>query len=672
MGSVSGLRRTVQRKARAVLNSYNGSQRAIAACWSAGYLLLLGGPASAAVWPVALGFTLAVLAEGLLEPVCPVLAKALHKRYCGAIPRSVLRCCLVLAWCGPHAPGLVAPVAALQVLLFAGLTVNGRLTSQIHARRNVGIWSRNIDIWSSDLPELPPRWLTYGLAPVAVLTEIPFGLGLFAAAPIPAGPIPPLPIIGLLLTAAGRLLWAGLLLGRLRAHRSRVPGRPECWAAVADWLTRYQPTTTVYFPGGANSAYQLNMWLDTLAEAPGRPLVLLRDRKLLPQLEPTALPVLCVPSSTDLMALPWDSLQVVLYPANVGNNIHMLRLPTAKHAFIGHGDSDKAASVNPYAKVYDQVWPAGPAGRDRWAAARVGVRDEDVVEVGRPQLRGVRPEGPADAPTTVLYAPTWESWTSEPGNTSLLEAGEPIIRQLLAAQPPVRILYKPHPYTGIRDPQARKADARIRALLGEAAPVTPAQLAAAQRLAVLDAEIDALTRRSREHTDDLGRNRDDHHSHTDVVRIKDLAAQRAAAYWAAAPPDAHRVVTGLWPHLYDCFNECDALVSDISSVVSDFLASGKPYALTNNHRIGDEEFRSRFTAARAAWLLGQRGQGVDAFLAAVRGTAGDPYAEDRGALRSYLLGSDGLPAGERFHEAVRSLAAESRARNAAAPTMAVQ
>ena len=36
--------------------------------------------------------------------------------------------------------------------------------------------------------------------------------------------------------------------------------------------------------------------------------------------------------------------------------------PAMQHVFIGHGDSDKLASVNPFSKVYDEVWMAGRRG----------------------------------------------------------------------------------------------------------------------------------------------------------------------------------------------------------------------------------------------------------------------------------------------------------------------
>lgn len=239
------------------------------------------------------------------------------------------------------------------------------------------------------------------------------------------------------------------------------------------WLAEHQPDTVLYFSGSPESTYQVSMWLETMEDLTRRglrPLVLLRERYTLETLAPTTVPVACVPSAVHLMNFDLSMLRVALYPANVGKNIHLLREPTMKHVFVGHGDSDKIASVNPYSKVYDEVWTAGRAGRDRYATANVGVRDEDIVEVGRPQLAPVM-GGPlpraGSVPTvsTVLYAPTWEGWTDDPGNTSLILAGEHIVRALLQSPDPVRVMYKPHPFTGTRSPLAREAHEQITAMI---------------------------------------------------------------------------------------------------------------------------------------------------------------------------------------------------------------
>ena len=60
---------------------------------------------------------------------------------------------------------------------------------------------------------------------------------------------------------------------------------------------------------------------------------------------------------------------------------------------------------------------AGPAGRDRYRLADVGVRDEQVREVGRPQLAEITRAADGSPATpglfTVLYAPTWEGFYAE-------------------------------------------------------------------------------------------------------------------------------------------------------------------------------------------------------------------------------------------------------------------
>src|SRR5207237_1118538 len=66
---------------------------------------------------------------------------------------------------------------------------------------------------------------------------------------------------------------------------------------------------------------------------------------------------------------------------------------------------------------------------------------------------------------------------------------------------------------------------------------------------------------------------------------------------------AHLVVTGRTPALFDCFNTTDLLVSDVSSVVSDFVQSQRPYVVANPAGLAEDEFRRRFPTARAAYLL---------------------------------------------------------------------
>jgi CDP-glycerol glycerophosphotransferase (TagB/SpsB family) len=325
--------------------------------------------------------------------------------------------------------------------------------------------------------------------------------------------------------------------------------------------------------------------------------------------------------------------------------------------------------------VYDAVWTAGRAGRDRYAIADVGVRDDDIVEVGRPQLAPIQPwRGVPDGRIpTVLYAPTWEGWDGNPGNTSIVLAGESIVTQLITADPPVRVLYKPHPFTGTVSKDAKAAHQRIAALVEKAAAERAAdsrfavdgaaQAAAQAELARIEARLAELTGKGGEKRDEAEATRD---GLVDVARHEEIARLRAEwndAYWRAFPAWEHRVITGAEPRLYDCFNVSDAMVSDISSVVSDFIASGKPYAVTDSAELGVEEFKRQNTAVRAAVILSNSAAELGELLGAVRDPAADPLAQDRTELKEYLLGPAEPASIDQFNTAVADLALKAETRN---------
>ncbi|MFJ2442768.1 MULTISPECIES: hypothetical protein [unclassified Streptomyces] len=562
-------------------------------------------------------------------------------------------------------------------LVFYGLQVTqGALAALIRLRRTMPVATRGVDLGAIRIPDAPPtvlmrrageKMLHLDLAAVAgVLVAAGTGDYLYG-------------YIGVGLTIGLGLVYLFALGLYLRRGR-RVPAAAVVLETVDDWLRDYRPTVVLYFSGSKASAYQVNMWLETMEQIDGRPLIILRERGILSQLNPTAVPVICVPGGTHLMNMDLSSVRVALYAANVGKNIHLLRVPTIKHVFIGHGDSDKLASVNPYSKVYDEVWTAGRAGRDRYALADVGVRDEDIAEVGRPQLAPIQSwTGKAGNPIpTVLYAPTWEGWDDNPGNTSLLLAGENIVRRLLEAERPVRVIYKPHPFTGIRDPKAKAVHERITATLSAAtaaraieprwveaaASAKDGQGVARVELARLDARLRELAEPARVGGDEAEKSRAGLIDQHRLDEAKRLRAEWNDAYWRSFGWWEHRVVTGAEPRLYDCFNQSDAMVSDISSVVSDFIASGKPYAVTDSAELGVEEFKRQNTAVRAAVILSNSARELDELLAAVADPSADRLADARNELKRYLLGPDEPTSMEQFNAATRALAEKSRARNA--------
>ncbi|MFJ6660712.1 hypothetical protein ACIQNG_30845 [Streptomyces sp. NPDC091377] len=562
--------------------------------------------------------------------------------------------------------------AVAGFIAFYGLQApHGALVTLIRNRRRMPVATRNVDLKSRiRIPDAPPRWLLDRSAEKMLHLDLAAVVGILISAQTDSAAAG--------FAGVGATIGLGcvyvLALAPYVRGRKIPPGADTVLAAMDDWLRVHRPETVLYFSGSKDSAYQVNMWLETMEQLDSRPLVILRERAVLERLAPTTVPVVCVPGGVHLMNMDLSTVRVALYAANVGKNIHLLRVPTMKHVFIGHGDSDKLASVNPYSKVYDEVWTAGRAGRDRYAIADVGVRDDDIVEVGRPQLAPIQswqgvPEGRVP---TVLYAPTWEGWDDNPGNTSLLLAGENIVRSLVTADPPVRVLYKPHPFTGTRSAAAKAAHQRITDLVRKAAEERAADArftADATETAAARAElarIEALlgrSSRSGDTGDDAEATRD---GVVDVARFEEIARLRAewnTAYWRSFPAWEHRVITDAEPRLYDCFNVSDAMVSDISSVVSDFIASGKPYAVTDSAELGEEEFKRQNTAVRAAVILSNGATELIALLAAVRSPAADPLAGERRELKRYLLGPDEPTSLQQFNTAVRNLAVKAAARN---------
>ncbi|MET7732523.1 hypothetical protein ABZT02_14280 [Streptomyces sp. NPDC005402] len=648
---------------------------------AAAVLMLAGFPAImvAALIPSVPAFAAAsavtYLADHYLHRQGSYLINRLSKVRAGLSIRFLIRQLLLIL--------LLARLDLSNNLIFYGATAcfiafyglqapHGALVTLIRNRRRLPVATRNVDLASRiRIPDAPPMGLLNRSAEKMLHLDLAAVVGIVVAAAADSA----LPgFIGIGVTIALGCLYVLALMPYV-SKRKIPPAADEVLAKVDDWLGDYKPETVLYFSGSKDSVYQVNMWLETMEQLDSRPLIILRERVILQNLAPTTVPVICVPGGVHLMNMDLSTVRVALYAANVGKNIHLLRVPTMKHVFIGHGDSDKLASVNPFSKAYDEVWVAGRAGRDRYAIADVGVRDEDIVEVGRPQLAPIQTGNTVqeDGVPTVLYAPTWEGWDGNPGNTSLMLAGENIVKKLLQADPPVRVLYKPHPFTGTVLAKAGAAHDKVTALIEKAAAEratdprfqaeAAAQTAAKAELARIEARLAVLAGGGGDKGDEAEASRD---GVVDVAKYEEIGRLRGEwndAYWRSFPVWEHRVITGTEPRLYDCFNVSDAMVSDISSVVSDFIASGKPYAVTDSAELGVEEFKRQNTAVRAATILSNQATELGELLDAVRAPAADPLAEDRVELKQYLLGPDEPTSIEQFNTAVANLAIKAEARN---------
>lgn len=424
------------------------------------------------------------------------------------------------------------------------------------------------------------------------------------------------PFVALTLVYAVALgVAAGTLAGPLLGRGGQL-ANPAWEERALEKVRALESEVVLYFSGTPDAIYQANMWLKPLADL-GRPtLVLLRERDLLSALAPTNLPVVCMPDAVTVMNAKLTTVRVAFYAAHTGKNIHFLREPGPSHVFIGHGDSDKVSSINPFAKAYDELWVAGPAARDRWADADVGVHDSSVREVGRPQLVSIESDHlTPSARRTVLYAPTWEGWTDEDFGSSITDMGPALVERILAADPPWRVIYKPHPFTGLRDPRAKQGHQKVVRLLSDAT--------ATDAVIPRSPELAALHDRMAEPSVGAG-------------EFDELEHRWSSTYWELPSAQGHLVVDDSLPTLFDCFNHADVLIADVSSVISDFLASGKPYVCANPRGIDPAVFRKENPSAGAAYLLDPACDELPEILRAVRGD--DPTSVARLELREHLLG----------------------------------
>lgn len=385
----------------------------------------------------------------------------------------------------------------------------------------------------------------------------------------------------LVLVLAVVLGLAGASERRQRRHQAAV--RRALSALAPAWLLPYNGSAT----------FHLGMWSPYLRRT-GLPVLVLTTSPLTFERVSARydLPVVCAPdaSSAGLTALLPPSVRAAFYVFN-GTNRVFLQIPTVRHVFLQHGDSDKAGSANPNSLAYDTIVVAGQAGIDRFAASGLHVPAERFVVLGRPQTeqieRCTRPIASA-RPPVVLYAPTWKG-KAEATNYSSLLLGPKIVKTLLELG--AVVVFRPHPAGRSYRPHV-KAIERVRAMLAA------------------DAE-----RTGRPHR------------------------------WGDAAEG---------PGVAEVANASDAMVADVSGIVTDYLQSLKPFAMVSTREPGDA-FRRHVPTSQAAYVIEPDLTGLRATLEAMLGP--DPLAPVRAERRAYYLGEgDGQTSAAAFVAWVASLA----------------
>ncbi|WP_133249846.1 CDP-glycerol glycerophosphotransferase family protein [Brachybacterium endophyticum] len=334
----------------------------------------------------------------------------------------------------------------------------------------------------------------------------------------------------------------------------------------------YAPKFVLYYGVPAGSAYQVGMWIEYL-ERIGEPfIVVLRKTSAFREIRRlTDAPVVVRTNIWQLDDVITPSITTAFYVNNSAPNVHLVRYPQITHVQLLHGDSDKASSFNPVTALYDKVFVAGQAAIDRYENNGVDIPQEKFTIVGRPQVETVEQQGPENLPVRTVLYAP--TWEGHYADTNYgsLPVGPQIIRELLDRG--ITVVFRPHPFS-YRNPAARQNISAIKQMLRE------------------DQEASG-----REHL--WGR-----------AAEKDLDA-------------------------FGCFNAADAMISDVSSVVPDFLYSGKPYGLvTMSYSIA--EFERMFPLARSAYVIAEDLSNLDEMLEGLLVT--DPKGNQRKQTRVDYLG----------------------------------
>lgn len=459
-------------------------------------------------------------------------------------------------------------------------------------------------------------WTAIGVAMAAVLAEPTIkvllaktqqiAVNLPGVRPVPEPPyVPNMLVLGSLATiiAGGILATAGLpgwcylavatldlgavlIMIGYAARATRITR--QALTALPKALKKYQPAFVVYYGGQHGARYQLGMWLPYL-ERLGKPFVVItREATTVPTITAlTSAPVI-VPRTTselgDLSTLVVPSMKAAFYVQGSRANLHFQKFRKLTHVWLNHGDSDKQANFSPRHATYDKVLVCGQQGVDRYAAHGVTIPPDRLLMVGRPQVERIEVRDEPLPAGTPRTVLYAPTWRGGRPTTdySSLGLGERIVAGLLDRG--VTVIFRPHPLS-----YADPADAGVIRRIQQ-------QLAADQRSA------------GRRH----------------------VWGEQAERGWEIA----------------DCLNAADGLITDVSSVASDNLASGKPFAMVAMRASGDE-FRAEFPMARVAYVIEKDLSTLDDALGDLLGA--DPLAEQRRAYRRHCLGDQlGPRAAEEF------------------------
>lgn len=359
--------------------------------------------------------------------------------------------------------------------------------------------------------------------------------------------------------------------------RSRVQFNRGIKKNLTSDLTEYAPKFLLYWDAAVGTTFQVAMWLPYLDRLGERYIVVLRNERNVEHVAPlTDAPIVVCGAMTELDAIVVPSLRTAFYVNNAMRNCHFARYPQLTHIQLNHGDSDKAPSFNPVMRMYDRNFVAGQAAVDRFAANGIEVRDEFFTIVGRPQVADVRISDPQVPADTQQTVLYAPTWVGfmADSNYSSLPVGPRIITTLI--EHGVRVVFRPHPHS--------------------------------RKIPALAAACDSIIM---------------------LLKADQEKTGTAHVYGQTAEVDMT---------IFDCFNASDAMVSDVSSVVPDYLYSEKPLALVAMNSTYDD-FMAENPIATAAYVIDQELTNLEPILSDFLGA--DSMGTERRRVKGHYLGDFG-------------------------------
>lgn len=416
--------------------------------------------------------------------------------------------------------------------------------------------------------------------------------------------------VPLLLTAAEALALAGGLLGAwpwtgpaalvlvagtagrmLQLARGLRRSAASDTQQVVDDLAAGQPRYIVYVAASTGMARHIaNQWLPVFDRVPIPGFVMVRGASELPSLIGSRLPVVYAAGARQVEQLTLPGVRAAFYQSFALKNANLQRNPELVHVMLNHGDSDKASSFNGQAAGYDELWVAGPIAVERYLHAGVNIAEDRFVLVGRPQV--------ADLVTGPLER--------RPGETPV-------------------VLYAPT-WEGYYDETDhtsldRMGEALVRWLLARPEPVRvwfkPHPASGRLRWSV------------------------------------GAAAERIRHLLTAAGPQ-HVLVDETGMTLAEALSSADVLVTDVSSVASDYLATRRPLVVTDPQRFGPQRFAAAYPSLTSAYLLDAELTTAPEVFAAALGP--DPLAAARRETELRVLGDHPEGPQQTFNREVARLA----------------